>query len=142
MSAVDDLEATVHAALASAGIGMAVIGVDVSFDEDRQRQFQSHWLLHLRVFVPGLLPKRIVDELRERFPRSTSTPRPFRSAVWDGNVVALAYGMKPNFGRRQSSTQRKVTDEGTRKCRNTRGRPLTGTQAVELALFLDRIGLR
>ena len=142
MSALDDLEATVKAALTGVGIGTAVIGVDVSFDEDLQRRFRPHWLIHVRALVPGLWPKRTIEQLRAKFPTSASISRPFRSAIWDGKLVALAYGMKPNFGRRQSYTQQKVTAAGTRNCRNTRGRPLTGPQAVEVALFLDRIGLR
>jgi hypothetical protein len=46
--------------------------------------------------------------------------------------------MKPQFWRRQGY----LDEKEDRSCRNTRDRPLRGIEAVELALFLNRIGLR
>ena len=79
---LDHLSATVTSLLASAGIRTAVAGVDLSFNEDRDHRFHPHWLIHMRVFVPKVLPKRTIDELRGKFPRSISTPRPFHAAAF------------------------------------------------------------
>ena len=46
--------------------------------------------------------------------------------------------MKPQFWRRQGY----LDEREDRSCRNTRGRPFRGVEAVELALFLDSIGFR
>lgn len=142
MSALDDLERRIRTALTTAGIKTAVIGVDFSFNEDREGRFAPHWLIHLRVIVPKLLSKASVDRVRRQLPKSRRIPKPFRSAVFNGDLAGLAYSMKPNFERRQSYTQRKLTAERARVCRNTRARPLTGRHVVELAIYLDRIGLR
>lgn len=120
----------------------AVTGIDVSFNEHLTADFRPHWLLHPRVFVPGILPAHEVKALRMHLPPSDLIPRPLKVAAFDGNPAGIAYGMKPAFGRRQSYEQTKPTANGTRQCRNTRGRPLRGTEAVELAVFLDAIGLR
>jgi hypothetical protein len=142
MSSLENLSREVISAFETAGIHVAVIGVDFSFNEDREEQWHPHWLIHVRAIVPQLLSHSAIKRLRAEFPKSSSIPRPCRHAVFDGDPRGIAYSMKPSFGRRQSYPQRKVTAEGTRRCRNTRGRPLTGKQALELALYLDRIGLR
>ncbi|MCJ2086455.1 hypothetical protein MKK88_10685 [Methylobacterium sp. E-005] len=136
------LKGVVCDALTAAGLTTAVIGIDVSYNEHLTADFRPHWSLHPRVFVPGVLTASEVKTLRMYFPPSDLIPRPLKVAAFDGNPAGTAYGMKPAFGRRQSYEQIKPTANGTRQCRNTRGRPLRGTEAVELAVFLDAVGLR
>lgn len=132
----------VRKALTAAGLSTAVVGIDVSFNEHLAADFRPHWSLHPRVFVPRPLTAFEVKTLRAHFPPSNLIPRPLKVAAFDGNLVGIAYGMKPAFGRRQSYEQTKPTSNGTRQCRNTRGRPLRGNEAVELAVFLDAVGMR
>lgn len=132
----------VRNALTAAELSTAVIGIDVSFNEHLAADFRPHWSLHPRVFLPEALTAFEVRTLRAHFPPSDLIPRPLKVSAFDGNLVGIAYGMKPKFGRRQSYEQTKPTANGMRQCRNTRGRPLRGTEAVELAVFLDTVGLR
>ncbi|ABY28680.1 hypothetical protein [Methylorubrum extorquens] len=141
-AALRSVKSVVHDALTAAGLTTAVVGIDVSFNEHLTADFRPHWCLHPRVFVPGALTASAVRTLRTHFPPSELIPRPLKVAAFDGNPAGIAYGMKPAFGRRQSYEQTKPTATGTRQCRNTRGRPLRGDEAVELAIFLDAVGLR
>ena len=137
-----DVRLHVTKVLASAGVRTAIIGVDLSFNEDRDGAFDPHWLVHVRAIVPRQLPTHMLGQLRKEFPTTALIPKPFRAVSFDGNLTGIAYTIKPSFGRRQSYLQAKPAGDSVRLCRNTRGRPLTGEQAVELAVFLDRIGLR
>lgn len=141
-AALHKVKSVVRDALIAAGPTTAVVGIDVSFNEHLTADFRPHWCLHPRVFVPGALKASEVKTLRTHFPPSDLIPRPLKVAAFNGNPAGIAYGMKPAFGRRQSYEQTKPTATGTRECRNTRGRPLRGTETVELAVFLNAVGLR
>lgn len=142
MSGLYKLHWAVRDALTAAGLPTAVIGIDVSFNEHLTADFPPHWVLHPRVFVPGTPSDTEVATLRTHFPPGDLIARPLQVAAFDGDLAGIAYGMKPRFGRRQSYEQVKPTAKGTRQCRNTRGRPLRGSEAVELAVYLDQVGLR
>lgn len=142
MSALDDLSAAVREALRAAGIRTAVIGIDVSANEHLKGAFEPHWALHARVHIPAIVSASAATSLRKHFPLGDRISRPLRISPFDGDLAGIAYGMKPQFGRRQSYEQEKPTGTGFRRCRNTRGRPMRGTEAVELLTFLDSIGLR
>lgn len=142
MSALYKLHWAVRDALIAVGLPVAVIGIDVSFNEHLTADFRPHWMLHPRVFVPGMLCKSEERTLRTHFPSGDLVSRPLKVATFDGDLAGIAYGMKSRFKRRQSYQQVKPRTEGTRRCRNTRGRPLRGSEAVELAVFLNQVGLR
>jgi hypothetical protein len=126
----------------STGIDVAVLGLDISLNEHLTGDFDSHWLVHPRVHVPWRLSQSDVADLRQHFPTDDLIRKPLKVARFDGDLTGIAYSMKPRFERRQSYRQIKPTDGGSRECQNTRGRPLRGSEAVELAVFLDRLGLR
>lgn len=142
MSALDELHGAVRNALTAASLPTAVIAIDVSFNEHLTADYRPHWVLHPRVYIPRPLDAAPERTLRQHFPPSDLIPRPLMIATFDGDLAGIAYGMKPGFERRQSYQQTKATAEGSRVCRNTRGRPLRGSDAVELAVYLDRTGLR
>ncbi len=125
-------------ALNDARIPGGAFGLDISFNEDRDGGFEPHWQLHLRGLIVGRISKRRKSEFWSHFPKSSEIPKPRRSGEWDGDLCGIAYSMKPQFWRRQGYHDEKEH----RTSRNTRGRPLRGVEAVELALFLDSIGFR
>lgn len=122
----------------AAKIEVAVLGLDVSFNEHEQNLSPTHWCLHLRAHVPGKISSSAIQKLRRSLPRTLLISRPLTITNWDGDLAAVAYSAKATFGRRQTYTQVRPH----RACQNTRGRPLRGTERVELAIFLDQIGLR
>lgn len=138
------LRTFVSTALTSAGIDAAVFGTDLSFNRDREGTFQPHWSQHFHGHVPGKLGVSAESRLRKLFPRCTCNgiSRPVQVTEFDGNLAGLGYPHRPGAGGREGYSQTKATaDGGTRTCRNTRGRPLTGQQFVEAMLFLHRVGL-
>ena len=141
MSALFDLRRRVRNAFASANIGPAVLGLDVSFNEDIKKAFKPHWLLHFRAHVPSHLSSDQRRKLHTCFPASDLIRRPIRATPSDDDLRAIAYTMKPNFTRRQSYDDDRRRPDRSEQCRNTRNRPLRGVERVELAIFLDRIGL-
>ncbi len=142
MTSPVSLPRTFKEALANAGIPVAVAGLDISFNEHLTDAFDPHWLLHIRAHVPGRLFEYQITDFRTHFPAEVRILKPLTVSPFDGNLRGLAYTMKAEFERRQSYDQVKRTTDGSRNCRNTRSRPIRGKDAVELALFLDRIGLR
>jgi hypothetical protein len=139
---VSSLAHTVVNALTSTGTEVAVLGLDISFNEHQAGGFDPHWLAHFRALVPRRLPKSTLAELRQHFPADDRIRKPLKVARFDGEPAGIAYTMKPGFERRQSYQQVKQTSDGTRECQNTRGRPLRGSDTVELMVFLERLGLR
>jgi hypothetical protein len=125
----------IRVALVDAGILRGFFGLDVSFNEDREGEFDPHWQLHLRGLIVGRISKPRRERFWSHFPKTKEIPKPRRSAEFDGDLSGIAYSMKPQFWRRQGYLDEKES-------RNTRDRPLRGVEAVELALFLNRIGLR
>jgi len=128
----------IRAALIDARIPGGAFGLDISFNEDRDGGFEPHWQLHWRGLIVGRISKRRKSEFWSHFPKSSEIPKPRRSGEWDGDLSGIAYSMKPQFWRRQGY----LNEKEHRTSRNTRGRPLRGVEAVELALFLDSIGFR
>jgi hypothetical protein len=106
--------------------------------QDLEGDFEPHWLLHWRGFGTDEISKRRSERFWSHFPKTTEIPKPRRSGEFDGDLSGIAYSMKPQFWRRQGY----LDEKEDRSCRNTRDRPLRGIEAVELALFLNRIGLR
>lgn len=132
MFELQKLRFAVLTAFRDANIRSALMGLDVSFNECRDRTFSDHWLLHYRAHVPHLLSSAARKGLRRQFPKTRTIYRPLRISDFDGRLRGLAYSLKPNFQRRQSYTM------GGK--RNTRGRPIRGKDLVELALYQDSIG--
>jgi hypothetical protein len=121
----------IRVALIDAGILRGFFGLDISFNEDLEGDFEPHWLLHWRGFGTDEISKRRSERFWSHFPKTTEIPKPRRSGEFDGDLSGIANSMKPQFWRRQGY----LDEKEDRSCRNTRDRPLRGIEAVELALF-------
>jgi hypothetical protein len=70
--------------------------------------------------------------------------RPVVVKEWDGDFRAFSYVFKPHFARRISiarATRFNPRTNGTRSCQATTYDRLRVSERIELALFLDAIGL-
>jgi len=126
--------------LESAGIDVAAMGIDFSVNYDRYGTVEPHYMPHAWILVPQELSRVKLDRFFRWFPKTPDVPRPRRQAIFDGNLGALAYGLKPNFHGREGYFQMKILEGGERVCWNTRRRPLRAEHSVAIALMLDRIG--
>ena len=128
----------IRAALIDARIPGGAFGLDISFNEDRDGGIRATLAATLARSDRRAHLQTTEKRVLVSFSKIQRIPKPRRSGEWDGDLSGIAYSMKPQFWRRQGYHDEKEH----RTSRNTRGRPLRGVEAVELALFLDSIGFR
>jgi hypothetical protein len=118
--------------------------VDLTLNEHRDDVFEAHWSPHAHLITATDDINDLVHGLRASFPRSDKAPRPVVVKEWDGDFRAFSYVFKPHFARRISiarATRFNPRTNGTRSCRATTYDRLRVSERIELALFLDAIGL-
>jgi len=122
----------------------AVGGVDFSLNEHQRGFYPPNWSPHLHLIVGTEDIDQLIVDLRAGFPKTNDTPRPVMVKQWDGNTDAFRYIFKPNFSRRISIDNAERFNKRTqerRLCKATTYDRLRVSERVELALFLDKIGL-
>lgn len=133
------------ALLQQAGLTRGVFGLDVSFNEDDRRaladvdRFEAHACVHLYGLAPAAEVEAAVPQLKRLVAATDAVRRPVRTTPFDGNLAAVAYSFKPEFGRRQTILQDKPGRE--KPVRDTRDRPPTVEQQIRVVRALDRAGL-
>ena len=139
----------IHDVVAQAGLSWAIGGIDVSrniYQEHpaavgKKGKFRPFWQLHLYAFAPFDEAQLAKSKLKEPLARSAATKVPLRVAPkpYDGHPAALAYGLKSDFTRRFSIPAHEG-DDGQKVRRNTRDKPLTVEEKVQLAVMLHMLG--
>lgn len=130
----------IQIALSAAGIGPALLGLDVSFNEDLTGEVPPHWSVHAHGACADWLSLVQKRDLRRAFPRTSHVSRPVKTDPLDDRLAWHLYAHEPERERRQTYLDPRERDE-REPCRNTRERPLQAAQAVELALVEHRVGL-
>ena len=134
-----DLHRRLKYAMNKAGIGVAIGGIDLSFNEDQERKFKPFWNVHLYAITTGF-KHDISEKLKRVIKYSNVIPRPKRVTRFENKARRRSYALKMHFERRIGYDQIKVTNGKKRKCRNTKGDKLLADQRVELFIYLDTIG--
>jgi hypothetical protein len=135
-------------AFKEAGIKTGLIALDATFNEDKRPPTAGFtpFKTHLAPHAWGLTPAKEFEagraELRRHFPVNDVVPKPILAKSYDGNLAALAYGLKTTFQRRQTLPKKLRKDGSTKKRRNTRLRAMTADQKVQLMIALHKAGLR
>ncbi|MCX5581220.1 hypothetical protein [Kaistia terrae] len=136
-------------ALDEAGVRVAFGGFDISFNEHEKGEFVPHWKPHAWILLGldpstaeleafrGLMNALNKSDVTGRY--SFAASRTLRLRKFDGKLAGIAYALKTDFERRV--TVPPGWRAGTTTRQNTRHRPLTADQKLELALSLDRIGI-
>ncbi len=119
--------------LRKSGVNLAVGGVDLSFNEDESRRFESHWCAHLWFLLSNENRQIWESRLRDANPANTEAPRPVKIQRWDGRSEALAYALKSEFKRRVT-----VHSKGRR---NTSEQELRVAERMALYQYLNSVGL-
>lgn len=148
MSELQDARELLREALRATGIRIAIVGTDLSFNEDKRpprrgfTPFTTHMSAHFWALIPAKEYERGRLELRKALPRSDVVPRPVMGKRFDGDLAGLAYAFKTTFMRRQTLPKVVARDGATKKRRNSRSRPLTAAQKVQVMIALHEAGLR
>ncbi len=127
----------------------AVGSVDFTLNEHQDDLYASHWSPHVHLIVGAANINKLTRDLRAAFPRCEQAPRPVMVNEWDGIANAFSYIFKPSifkpsFNRRISIEQTERFNPKTmrtRLCRATTYDRLRVSECIELALFLDAMGL-
>jgi hypothetical protein len=115
------------------GVTFAAGGVDLSFNEANNGQFDPHWCAHLWFLLPSAKRQEWESALRSSNPSGEVSPRPVRVQKWDGRDEALAYALKSDFHRRVT-----LYSNGQR---NTSEQELRVAERMDLYPYLNSVGL-
>jgi hypothetical protein len=130
---------TAKSKLKTAGVDVALGGIDFSFNEHIDRKYFPFWCPHIYLITSTPNRKEIADALRELFPSSKPVPRPVKIVKFKNNAYRRSYALKMKFFRRvgYDGIERR---HKLGKCRNTSRDRLRAAERLELFLYLDQIG--
>lgn len=127
-------------AFAALGLPPAVIGFEVSFNEDVNGVVEPHWCPHGHSIGFDWLSAAQEKALRAAFPRTPLVKRPVKFDRLDKNPQGLRYPFKPEHVRRVTEL---VTDHPTRSpYPDSKRRGLRPWQAISLALVEHQRGFQ
>jgi hypothetical protein len=134
---LNDARRRLKRAIRKAGIRVAVVGVDFSFDEDRDGAYDPFWSLHFYL-IAAIADKRAISRiLRKIFHKDARIPIPVKAVPFDNSAYRRSYALKIKFDRRIGF--RTVRKDG-RTCRNTSADRLRAVEQLELLTYLDEVG--
>jgi hypothetical protein len=136
---INDLHRRLKYALNRSNVGIAIGGIDLSFNEDQEGEYKPFWNGHLYAITSGEKDD-ICAKLKGVTGRSIAIPRPKKVTRFENTARRRSYAMKMHFDRRVGYTEFKIRNGRRRKCRNTKGDRLLAAQRLELLLFLDQVG--
>ena len=139
---IANLQRRLKAALDTCKIDLAIGGIDISFNEDREGRFNPFWSLHHYIIISADNIEQLNRELKKIFKKSNAVKIPIVASKFTNNAKRRSYALKINFKRRISYTEVKNEKHGKcRKCRNASYDKLRAVERIELFLFLDKVGL-
>jgi hypothetical protein len=127
--------------LKQAKINVALGGIDFSFNEDREGEYQPFWSVHFYLITSTEDKKKLSKKLRKLFLKSDIVPRPVKISRFKNTARRLSYALKMNFSRRIGYHEVKNQNGKIRKCRNASRDKLRRPERLELYPYLDKIGL-
>jgi hypothetical protein len=123
-----------------ADIGVAIGGIDFSFNEDRNGSYSPFWCPHAYIITATNNRKVLASKLTD-FGITIEIPRPKKITKFNNIALRRSYSMKMHFHRRIGyDDQRKQEDESIRYFRNSSRDRLRAVERIELFIFLDQIG--
>jgi hypothetical protein len=130
----------IKAALDKAGVKCAIGGVDFSFNEDRENEWQPFICPHIYLITSTDDREKLHQALETIFPETDEVPRPKHLPLFQNNAYRRSYSLKMIFKRRISHYKIRK-DNPTKKSRNTSNDDLRVDQRIELYRYLHQIGL-
>lgn len=128
-------------ALSKGHAGIAVGGIDFSFNEFPRIKQVSRWVPQFWLLIHNANRARWENVLRKKYPARDLVPRPVKIQSWDGNIAAAGYALKTNFIRRRTIQTGRYARRKYLVCQNTTNDKLRAAERVELFRYLHAIGL-
>jgi hypothetical protein len=129
----------IKAALDKAGVKCAIGGIDFSFNEDHDQQWQPFICPHIYLITSTDDREKLHQALENIFPETDEVPRPKHLPLFHNNAYRRSYSLKIIFKRRISYYKIRK-DNPTKKSRNTSNDKLRVDQRIELFKYLHQIG--
>ena len=138
-----------HGAFDQVGLSWAFGGIDVSLNIykghpraiQQNGSFRPFFQFHLYAFAPFAAAHHAKPRLKQLFPATKVTKVPVQVSPqpYDGHPAGLAYAMKPQFTRRFTVPAHEG-ENGEKVRQDTRDKPLTIEEKVQLATMLHLLG--
>jgi hypothetical protein len=120
----------------------AIGGVDFSYNEDQEIEYNPFWCPHGYLITTTDNPERLGAQLRKIFKPPKEIPKPVFVNSFDNTAYRRSYALKMLFSRRIGYRELKVRPDGdNRKCRNTREDGMRSAERIELFMYLNKTGL-
>jgi len=137
---IANFQRRIKAALDAANINSGIGGIDFSFNEDRDQQWQPFVCPHIYLITSTDDREKLHQALETIFPETDEVPRPKHLPLFQNNAYRRSYSLKMIFKRRISYYKMRK-DNPTKKSRNTSNDDLRVDQRIELYRYLHQIGL-
>jgi hypothetical protein len=129
----------IKAALDIAGVKCAFGGIDFSFNEDRDQQWQPFICPHIYLIASTDDREKLRRTLKKIFRKTIEVHRPIKLPLFHNNAYRRSYSLKMIFKRRISYYKIRK-DNPTKNSRNTSTDKLRVDQRIELYQYLHQIG--
>jgi hypothetical protein len=136
-----DFERRIRYALDKANIKVALGGIDFSYNEDKNGNFEPFWSVHLYLITFTTDRECLRRKLKKLFPKEDRIPRPMKITDFKNLRRRRSYVLKTQFRRRITCNVTKTHDGHVRTCRNTTYDKLRAKERGELFTCLARWGL-
>jgi hypothetical protein len=130
----------IKAALDKAGVKCAIGGIDFSFNEDHDQQWQSFICPHIYLITSTDDREKLRRTLKKIFLKTDEVKRPIKLPLFHNNAYRRSYSLKMIFKLRISYYKMRK-DNPTKKSKNTSNDDLRVDQRIELYRYHHQIGL-
>ena len=135
---IANFQRRIKTALDTANVKSGIGGIDFSFNEDRQNEWQPFICPHIYLIASTDDREKLHQALETIFPETDEVPRPKHLPLFQNNAYRRSYSLKMIFKRRISYY--KLRKEKQTKSRNTSNDKLRVDQRIELFKYLHQIG--
>ena len=136
---IANFQRRIKAALDTAGVKSGIGGIDFSFNEDRDQDWQPFICLHIYFISSTDDREKLRRTLKKIFPKTDEVRRPIKLPLFHNIPYRRSYSLKMNIQTPHQLLQNaeRKTDQ---KSRNTSTDKLRVDQRIELFKYLHKIG--
>jgi hypothetical protein len=124
--------------LKKVGHELVIGGIDFSFNEDRDGNYEPFWSPHFYLITSVTDESKLKRQLKHAFKTAPGIPRPVKVSGFYNSARRRSYAFKMVFHRRIGISNENRRDG--RKCRNTSRQRLRAAERLELFAYLDQVG--
>ena len=136
-----NLQKRLKPALDKVGLGAAIGGIDLSYNEDRDGEYDPFWCVHVYIVASIDDKDRVKRELKKIYKRDDRITRPVKISKFTNSAWRRSYAYKIDFQRRIGYDETRTGNGITRTYRNTSNDRLRVKERLELVKYVDQCGL-